>query len=107
MIDWSYALKMSGGDEALLSEVIDAFQQEAPTLMVDIRDAIRTRNTALLHRAAHTLKNSLMCLGAAESGETAFALEKLACDGQFDGAEALSAALESELALICEELKRR
>ena len=64
MIDWAQALDMTGGDESLLAEVIEVFQQEAPSLMAAMRDAIDSRDTKLLHRAAHTLKNSLLSLGA-------------------------------------------
>lgn len=107
MIDWSQALETTGGDETLLAEVIEAFQEEAPTLLASIREAITSRDTNLLHRAAHTLKNALLSLGAAQSGATAFTLEKLARDGCLDGADVLCSALESDLPEICQELNRR
>jgi HPt (histidine-containing phosphotransfer) domain-containing protein len=45
MIDWSEALAMMGGDEMLLVDVIEAFQQETPQVMADLRRAILTRDT--------------------------------------------------------------
>ncbi len=106
MIDWSEALAMMGGDEMLLVDVIEAFQQETPQVMADLRQAILTRDTRLLHRSAHTLKNSLLTLGAMSSGETAFALETLGRNNELRGADPLLATLESELPEIDEELKR-
>ena len=107
MINWSQALEMTGGDESLLGEVIEAFQEESPMLLVSIREAITTGDTDLLHRAAHTLKNSLLSLGATQSGETAFALEMLARDARLDGAQTLCETLEADLPRICQELRDR
>ncbi len=106
MIDWSEALAMMGGDEMLLVEVIEAFQQETPQVMADLRQAVLTRDTQLLHRSAHTLKNSLLTLGATASGETAFALETLGRNNELRGADSLLATLESELPEINQELRR-
>ena len=106
MINWSVALEMTGGDEMLLAQVIGAFQEETPTLMANIREAISKRDTTLLHRAAHTLKTSLWSLGATVSGNTAFALEQLAGDGRLDEVDALCAALESQMPPIYAELDR-
>ncbi len=106
LIDWSAALEMTGGDQTLLVEVIGVFQQETPTLMASIRQALGTGDTKLLHRAAHTLKNSLWSLGATESGDTAYALEQLARDGTLDGVEQLCASLESQLPPVYQELDR-
>ncbi|MHB0959020.1 MAG: Hpt domain-containing protein [Pirellulaceae bacterium] len=104
MIDWSDALDRMGGDEGLLVEVIEAFQQETPQVMDDLRRAWKTHDASLLHRSAHTLKNSLLTLGATASSETAFALELLARNNQLLRADPLLATLESQLPEVCEEL---
>jgi HPt (histidine-containing phosphotransfer) domain-containing protein len=106
MIDWSAALESTGGDELLLVDVIEAFQEEAPRLMDNIRQAIAGGDTVLLHRASHTLKTSLLSLGAADSGHTAFTIEKLARNQQLEGIDSLCHALESALPTIYDELNQ-
>lgn len=104
MIDWSAALESTGGDEALLVDVIQAFQEEAPKLMAQMRQAIETGDQVLLHRASHTLKTSLLSLGAADSSQTAFSIEKLARDQRLEGADRLFQTLEAALPAIYEAL---
>ncbi|MCU0958989.1 MAG: Hpt domain-containing protein [Pirellulaceae bacterium] len=106
MIDWSAALDSTGGDEALLVDVIEAFQEEAPRLMENIRQAIAAGDTVLLHRASHTLKTNLLSLGAADSGQTAFTIEKLARNQQLEGTDRLCHTLETALPGIYDELNQ-
>lgn len=106
MIDWSAALDSTGGDVPLLVDVIDAFQEEAPKLMGNIRQAIDVGDMVLLHRASHTLKTALLSLGATDSGQIAFSIEKLARSQQLEGMASLCRALEAALPAIYDELNQ-
>ena len=106
MIDWSEALAMIGGDEMLLVEVIEAFQQETPQVMADLRKAILTRDTRAPPSLRAHAQELAADLGATASGETAFALETLGRNNELHGADPLFATLESELPAIHEEFKR-
>jgi len=60
LIDWPAALESAGGDTALMLELIGVFLEEATNQMATIRRSIDQRDIESLHRAAHTLKGSLL-----------------------------------------------
>jgi CheY-like chemotaxis protein len=103
-LDWSAALDTVGGDRQLLREIIEAFLQEAPSLLAELQQAASDGDLSSVRRAAHTLKASLRYLGATDLAEQAFALENFGREGR--AAEAMSAvprfnkALESLLTVL-------
>ncbi len=64
VIDWSVALENTGGDEALLRELIGPFVEEANERLGHLRQALKEQDYVLLNRAAHTLKSLLRTFGA-------------------------------------------
>ena len=106
IIDWKRALETTAGDEELLVVVIGAFREEAPVLMANIRQAIVARDAELLHRAAHTIKNSYNSLGAPSSGEVAFEVERAAKAGDFQRPSELLKTLELQFRQVSQEIDR-
>jgi CheY-like chemotaxis protein/HPt (histidine-containing phosphotransfer) domain-containing protein len=89
VVDWAEALDRVGEDEELLRDVVDAFLQESPTLLAELRRAVDSGDTKLMRRAAHTLKTSFGHFGATEAAELSEEIETLATDGRTDGVRAL------------------
>ena len=103
-IDWNIAQVRLGGLE-ILREMSNLVKLQAPKLLADIRSALELRDARLLRRSAHTLKGSVSYFGAERLVETALALELLGRSESFDGAPALLAALELELARVLDALE--
>jgi PAS domain S-box-containing protein len=76
-IDWEGALDAVGGDSELLNAVIEAFFDESAMLMQQIETSIQQGDAAALNRAAHTLKGSLLSVGARRASAAAFKLERM------------------------------
>jgi CheY-like chemotaxis protein len=96
-VNWSEALAAVGGDQALLKDVAAAFLEECPRQLSAIQQAVQNKDSALLRRAAHTIKSSLRLFGANVGYENAFRLETMGHDGKTDSAGEPLAILESEL----------
>jgi PAS domain S-box-containing protein len=99
-IDLTVALHAVDGDQDLLMELIDTFQQDYPTHLASLREAVRQPNASQLERSAHRLKGALAVLGATSAYTLAAALETMGRDTCLDGTTALIEELERELARI-------
>lgn len=64
VINWSVALESTGGDEALLLDLIGPFVDEAQERLSHIHHALKEQDYVLLNRSAHTLKSLLRTFGA-------------------------------------------
>ncbi|WP_435022670.1 response regulator (plasmid) [Tundrisphaera sp. TA3] len=73
--DRAAALERTGGDEALLREIIGLFIDDCPRLLEEIESAIESDNPARLRRAAHTLKGTAGHFGAEDIVDVAARLE--------------------------------
>ncbi len=104
VIDWEVARKVCGGDEALLHDIVEAFLEEGPTRMAEIKQAIATENYELLNRAAHTIKGSTRYFGAQHLFDRALALEELGASKTLEGAEEKHAALQRQYAALLPHL---
>jgi len=78
VINWPAALDATGGDEALLVDLLNIFLEESMTLMSQIRQAIERQDYVLLNRAGHTLKGGLRIFESSEAIELARQLEFMA-----------------------------
>lgn len=105
-VDWSKALEVVQGDRALLKDLIDAFLDECPRLLEEIRAALAASDLTTLQRAAHTIKGSMRYFGAKEAFDRAFALEDGARNGQLTDAPQLLERLEREVDRIRPALSR-
>jgi CheY-like chemotaxis protein/HPt (histidine-containing phosphotransfer) domain-containing protein len=104
IINWEEALEICAGDHALLREIIEAFLEEQPRRMQEIRTAIDTRDFELLGRAAHTIKGSMRYFSASAAFDRAFGLEQLATMQDLEGAEPIFDLLKAELAKLLPHL---
>src|SRR5437773_12508257 len=85
---WPAALKHAGERQArFLRQLIPCFLSECPELLSAIRQAIAGGDAAQLKYAAHTLKSSLLFLGANAATEAVERLEAMGRDGNLAGAE--------------------
>jgi PAS domain S-box-containing protein len=76
----------AGGDSAFLVEMIDAFLEDAPRLLLDIQHAIKSQDAPLLRRAAHSLKSNAREFGAAGLSGFCLELENIGKAGSVEGA---------------------
>jgi HPt (histidine-containing phosphotransfer) domain-containing protein len=96
----SAALESVGGDEILLSEVIQAFLEESPRLVDQIDQALSLPDRRLLELAAHNLTGGLGYLGVPEAHEAAQRLETAGRDGEIENARELFVDLRSRLVAL-------
>jgi CheY-like chemotaxis protein/HPt (histidine-containing phosphotransfer) domain-containing protein len=100
VMDWGEALKTCGGDHALLRDIVEAFLEEEPRRVSEIRQAIDSMDFELLGRAAHTIKGSMRYFSAHPVLDRAYALEQLGQEQTLDGAEEIFFLLRQELAKL-------
>ena len=100
VMDWDEAIKTCGGDHALLRDIVEAFLEEEPRRVAEIRKAIDTSDFELLGRAAHTIKGSMRYFKAQTVFEWSHALEQLGQENTLDGAEEIFLLLRQELAKL-------
>jgi HPt (histidine-containing phosphotransfer) domain-containing protein len=58
--------ELLGGDREALAELVDAFVDEAPRRLAELRQGADQGDAALAGRAAHTLKSNGLTFGAVE-----------------------------------------
>lgn len=93
-LDWQGALDQVGGNEAILAELAGLFVTEYARLLEEMKRAIGHGDSALLRRAAHTLKGSAAVFLANSTVEAALRLENMAREGDLADANEALAALE-------------
>ncbi|MEE4297001.1 MAG: response regulator [Wenzhouxiangella sp.] len=81
-VDWSGAVRQSGGDEALLREVLTVFLGEFPDHLTDLQKYLDEENREHLELAAHSIKGLCATFGAAIASEAALQLETACSQGQ-------------------------
>jgi len=85
------------GDEGALRRMISLYLDTTPVFFGKLRDALARRDAVEVRYAAHTLKGSLLHLGADVARVLATEIEKKACAGSLEGVEALKVELKREL----------
>ena len=97
LFDKAAALENMGGDEELFAEVVEAFNEEYPQLLAQIRKALSADDRDSLCRAAHTLKGTIRTIGAPSIAMIAQQLELTSQSSELNGAEQLCDQLEASL----------
>jgi HPt (histidine-containing phosphotransfer) domain-containing protein len=77
-----------GGDVEFLKELVDAYLDSTPGLLVAMRQAAANGDASGLQRAAHTLKTGSASTGALALAAICKQLEDMGRSGSLDGAEA-------------------
>ena len=83
-------LQANAGEE-FVAELVGTFAEEAPQLLADLRDALKTGEADRFRRAAHSLKSNSNTFGATRLAELARTLELGGMPGStapLDGLEA-------------------
>jgi CheY-like chemotaxis protein len=96
-VDRRALLERLGGDSQLLSELIEIYLSESPSLLAAAQRALQEKNGQDLARAAHTIKGSAGNFIARATLETAERLEAFAEQGDFARAQEAMSALEREM----------
>jgi CheY-like chemotaxis protein len=100
------ALERLGGDEALLSDVIQCFLDDCPLRLTAIKSAVDRQDTAAVAREAHSLKGAAGNLSAVGLFEAAQVLERLAAEGRLEVLEPAWRRLSDEAAHVLDTLAR-
>jgi two-component system, sensor histidine kinase and response regulator len=96
--------RRTGGDEALMGEVVQLFMEDCPRRMAAIRDAIEQGRADALRAAAHALKGAASYFSAPAVVAGAAALERIAVEGQMADAPAALVRLEHDVSRLLAEL---
>jgi CheY-like chemotaxis protein/HPt (histidine-containing phosphotransfer) domain-containing protein len=97
VLDKAALLARIGGREDRLRTIIQVFLDESSRLMVELQEAVSSREASRLHRPAHSLKGALGVFGVASVVEVAQALESLGQAGELTGAQEAYSQLEAEI----------
>jgi len=106
VIDHAAILAGVDGNRRLLRELVRLFFADCPQRLAEIKEAIRRGDAVALGRAAHTLKGSVGNFAAKNAYAAAQRLEIMGRDGDLDTAGEACVTLESEVALLSEELRK-
>ena len=105
-IDWQAARNFTGGDDALLDELLQMFPEESEKHLEAIRAAIEQNDGPSITRAAHTLKSSARFFGAATLAARASEMETLGESLNTAEAEARLLDLQRETSRVIAALKQ-
>ena len=83
-----------GDDRGALDEIVDAFLEEAPLRLAELREGWNAGDAALVGRAAHTLKANAATFGARTLEARSRALEESARSGDLGNGAGAIAAVE-------------
>jgi CheY-like chemotaxis protein len=96
-VDRCALLDRLGGNSQLLSELVQIYLSESPSLLAAAQLALREKNGQNLARLAHTIKGSAGNFIARATLETAERLEAFAEEGDFSRAQEAMKALDREM----------
>ena len=96
---------MLDGDADLLIEIIDTFLEVSPSLMRDMKDAIRSDDADKLKKAAHTMKAPAKQIGALKVGQLSEDLETMGRTENLTNAKPTYDSIKVEYEALEEALK--
>lgn len=94
--------QMSGAD--FINELIDAFLDDAPSMIQNMHIALDTKDVESFRRNAHSLKSNANTFGATELGALAKELEMMGKENNLEVGNRLE-VLNEEFGKVAEELK--
>jgi PAS domain S-box-containing protein len=97
VLNFSEALSQVEGNQALLDEIVQMYQEQEPKLRDKIHRALADSNYEELADAAHTLASSAGQVGAARAQAAAKNLEHLGRQGELSGLHDALSELDAEL----------
>ncbi len=96
--------ELLGGDREALAEIVDAFLDEGPKRLAELRRGAEQGDAALAGRAAHTLKSNGLTFGAVELASLCRRLEVAARANELAGSHDLIDRVDVQWALVLREL---
>jgi HPt (histidine-containing phosphotransfer) domain-containing protein len=93
-------------DYECLRELVEIFQQETPSLLQSLQEAVAAENMKQVEITGHTLKGMLATLAAPHAAAAAALLENLGRNRDRIGMEDALAGLKYALTVIVPELQR-
>ena len=96
-------LKQISGDD-FINELIDAFLDDAPAMLNNMKTALETKDTESFRRNAHSMKSNANTFGATELGTLAKELELMAKENNLEIGNRLE-VLNEAYGKVAEELK--
>ena len=97
-------VELVGGDSVVLVEIVDAFLEEAPQRIAELRRGAATDDQALAGRAAHTLKANARTFGADRLASLCEEIEVSARAGDLGPARGRIGEVDEAWVQVCEEL---
>jgi HPt (histidine-containing phosphotransfer) domain-containing protein len=94
--------QMSGAD--FINELIDAFLDDAPTMIQNMYTALDKKDVESFRRNAHSLKSNAYTFGATELGTLAKELESMARENNLEVGNKLE-ILKETFGKVADELK--
>jgi PAS domain S-box-containing protein len=90
----------AGGDGSFLRRVVEAYLEDTPSRLAELRSAIDHTDADATLRAAHTLKGSCRNIGARRMAELCETLERMAGNGDLSAASETFALAREEFAQV-------
>jgi len=81
IIDWNQAKSQCGGDEELLSEVIEDFMTEAESARIAFESAMKSKNFLSVEQEAHKIKGTASYLYCPELVSVSLKLQEKGHEG--------------------------
>jgi len=95
-IDLEGLLERCGGSKDLVHKIAQKFAETGPGMVAQVRDAVESRDSDAVYRAAHQLKGASATMGAIKLASIAADIEMLGREGNVAAAADRIAALETE-----------
>ena len=92
--------EMVGGDVEFMIELMNTFLEDAPRMLVDMRQSLESADAEILHRAAHSLKSNSAEFGAMALADLCRELEALSKGGSVEGMDELVTRIEAEFVRV-------
>ena len=96
-VDISATLQSVGGDQHLLVDLFEVFQQDYPKQLAELRDAIGAGDAERMAQVAHSLKGAVGYFGSQTVHALAYRLETMGRQVELEGAPSVLQQLEREL----------
>lgn len=97
VINTEAALVCTDGDAELLQSLIELYFEQQPQLIDQIRRGLEEKNAHEVERGAHSLKGSISVFAAAEPRQSAFNLETIGKESDWEKAEFAWKDLQEQL----------
>lgn len=107
MIDLEDLQRRLGGDRAAAETVLSAFVREAPKMIGDLSAAVANDDRALIQRLAHTVRGTLLWIGATDAASSARKVEVGLSSGPENGSQSALLTLCGQVQEIVLGLRSR